>query len=93
MPATPTSRATIHYAGHVQGVGFRYAVVQTAKGFEVTGFVENLPDGRVRVTAEGEAAEIDEFAKAIADRMIGYIRQTTRTDEVGPRQHQGFFIR
>ena len=36
-----------HYSGHVQGVGFRYQTLQVAKGFEVSGYVQNLADGRV----------------------------------------------
>jgi acylphosphatase len=93
VPSISITRATIHYSGHVQGVGFRYAVVQTARGYDVTGYVENLSDGRVLLVAEGEAAEVDQFAMAIAEQMSGYIRKSGRTDEVATRQHQGFSIR
>jgi acylphosphatase len=37
----------VFYSGRVQGVGFRYTVKQIASGYEITGFVRNLPDGRV----------------------------------------------
>jgi acylphosphatase len=67
-------RRQAYYSGHVQGVGFRYTVRQLAEGFEVAGFVRNLPDGRVDVTAEGTPTELDAFMAAIADRMSGYIR-------------------
>lgn len=90
---TAVSRATVHFTGHVQGVGFRYAVLQVAKGYEVTGFVENLSDGRVLAVAEGERSEVDAFVDAIGERMQGYIRKTDRHDSSGPRQHQGFLIR
>ncbi|MGD0088020.1 MAG: acylphosphatase, partial [Verrucomicrobiota bacterium] len=40
-------RMHIFYSGHVQGVGFRYTTKTVATGFEVTGTVRNLPDGRV----------------------------------------------
>ncbi|MEY3608887.1 MAG: Acylphosphatase, partial [Verrucomicrobiota bacterium] len=30
---------TVHYTGHVQGVGFRHAVLQVAREFEVAGYV------------------------------------------------------
>jgi acylphosphatase len=93
VPSTSITRATIHYSGHVQGVGFRYAVVQTARGYDVTGFVENLSDGRVVVVAEGEAPEIGQFATAITEQMSGYIRKSERVDEVATRQHRGFSIR
>lgn len=40
--------------GRVQGVGFRYFVLQNAEAFKLTGWVRNLGDGRVEVLAEGE---------------------------------------
>src|SRR5262249_24196810 len=46
-------RATVHYSGHVQGVGFRYAARSIAGKYAVTGFVQNLSDGRVRLVVEG----------------------------------------
>ncbi len=57
----------ILYSGRVQGVGFRYAVRTLAAGFEVTGTVRNLADGRVELTAEGMSTELDAFRKAIHD--------------------------
>ena len=47
----------VFFSGHVQGVGFRYAVLQVAKEYEVAGVVANLADGRVQLEAEGAEAE------------------------------------
>ena len=70
------SRLTNFYSGHVQGVGFRYAVKTTALGFEVTGTVRNLSDGRVELVAEGAKAELEEFQQAIRESEVGrFIRQ------------------
>jgi len=44
-------RVTI--AGRVQGVGFRYFAVTSARELGVTGWVRNLPDGNVESLAEG----------------------------------------
>ena len=44
------------FEGHVQGVGFRYQTVSVAKGFDVTGYVQNMVDGRVHLYAEGREA-------------------------------------
>lgn len=45
--------------GRVQGVGFRYFVVRTARSLGVTGRVRNAVDGSVRVAAEGEEQALD----------------------------------
>ena len=53
----------VFYEGNVQGVGFRYSVRQIAKGFDVTGSVRNLRDGRVELLATGEEDEVRAFWK------------------------------
>ncbi len=57
----------IFYSGNVQGVGFRYTVKSVATGFEVTGTVRNLPDGRVELIAEGAREELESFRQAVKD--------------------------
>lgn len=61
----------VFYSGHVQGVGFRYTVKSVAAGFEVTGMVRNLPDGRVELVAEGAREELEAFRQAIRDAGLG----------------------
>ncbi|MEP6662241.1 MAG: acylphosphatase [Verrucomicrobiota bacterium] len=66
----------ILYAGHVQGVGFRYATKSVARGFEVTGIVRNLDDGRVELIAEGAREELEAFQRAVQDSEVGrFIRK------------------
>ena len=63
------------YSGRVQGVGFRYSAREVACGFEVTGSVRNLPDGRVELVAEGNEEEVKAFLEAIHQSQLGnYIR-------------------
>lgn len=83
---------TVHFAGRVQGVGFRYAVLQVAREFEVAGHVRNLPDGRVRLEAEGRSAEVDAFVAAVEERMHGYIRKVERSGSEREAQFSGFRI-
>ena len=64
-------RLQIYYSGRVQGVGLRYTVKIVAQGFEVTGTVRNLPDGRVELVAEGPREELEGFRKAIQDSEVG----------------------
>ncbi|HQU43007.1 MAG: hypothetical protein B7Z73_06020 [Planctomycetia bacterium 21-64-5] len=66
-------RREVHYSGRVQGVGFRYTTRELAQDFDVSGYVENLPDGRVQLVAEGEPAELDRFLDAVAERLRRYI--------------------
>jgi acylphosphatase len=83
----------IYYAGRVQGVGFRYTVRSLARGFEVTGFVRNMPDGRVHLVVEGPPAEVDGFLAAIRAEMGYYIGETNETRLPAVGRFQGFEIR
>jgi len=51
--------------GRVQGVGFRYFAEDVARREGVAGWVQNLPDGRVEVAAEGDAESVERFEWAI----------------------------
>lgn len=72
----PRQRRVVHFRGRVQGVGFRYTAVRIAGQFDVTGYVQNLPDGRVFVVAEGQAGEIDQFLDRLKTDMAAYIRDS-----------------
>jgi acylphosphatase len=85
-------RMSCWFEGHVQGVGFRYQTINVAKGFEVTGTVENLPDGRVFLYAEGDESEVSAFQKEVAVELADYIRKTDLKSDTGLRAKQGFRI-
>ena len=60
------------YTGRVQGVGFRYSTKQIASGYDVTGSVKNLPDGRVQLQAMShDAEELEAFLDAIDESNLG----------------------
>ena len=66
------------YEGKVQGVGFRASILSLAKGYEVTGWVKNLPDGRVALLAAGEAEELEDFLLGIREsHLAGHIENIT----------------
>ena len=60
------------FAGRVQGVGFRYSTKNLAKGFDVLGWVKNLPDGRVELQIQGDEEELDEFIQELQDSPLGH---------------------
>lgn len=59
-------RLHVFYSGYVQGVGFRYTVRNTASGLGLTGWVRNLPGGRVELVCEGEEKKLKMFLDDIA---------------------------
>ncbi len=82
------------FEGNVQGVGFRWSVKQVAKGFDVIGWVHNLPDGRVELQASGEEPEVRAFVEAIGQSELrAHIRQQTASILPAPPQAHGFEIR
>ena len=86
-------RMQIFYSGSVQGVGFRYTVRTVATGFEVTGTVRNLSDGRVELTAEGTSEELDAFRQAIRDAGLNhFIRDESITWSDAKGEFRGFEI-
>ncbi len=52
-------------SGRVQRVGFRYFAYEAAEREGITGYVRNLPDGRLEIVAEGEAGAVGRFESAI----------------------------
>ena len=67
---TEGSRLIASFEGRVQGVGFRFTTVEIARGYNVTGFVQNMPDGTVRLVVEGDQSVIQEFVAAIRSSHI-----------------------
>jgi len=70
-------RAHVFVSGRVQGVFFRYETRQLARRVGVTGWIRNLPDGRVEAVFEGE--------KDAVEQMIEFCRRgppAARVDKV-----------
>lgn len=84
----------VFYEGNVQGVGFRWSVRHIAKGFDVTGWVRNLADGRVELQINGEEGEAREFLGAIAQSELhALIRKQIENKLEKPVTARGFEIR
>ena len=84
----------VFYEGRVQGVGFRYATKREAMGFDVCGWVKNLPDGRVELQVEGDDEEVDEFLVAVREGQLSGNIQGEEIHDVSPLEGvSGFSIR
>ena len=83
----------IFYSGHVQGVGFRYTAKTVAAGFDISGIVCNLSDGRVELIAEGAREELEAFRAAIRDAGLKhFIRDENVTWSAAQNEFCGFEI-
>jgi acylphosphatase len=66
--------AHVFVSGLVQGVNYRWFTLDTAASLGLTGWVRNLPDGRVEAEIEGE--------KDVVERMIEAMRKGPRFAQV-----------
>lgn len=83
----------VYYRGHVQGVGFRYSAVTASRSLEVSGYVRNLPDGRVHLVAEGRPEELERLLAQIARQHDGRIRDVDLQKRPPEGAFDGFEIR
>jgi acylphosphatase len=60
-------RLTAWVRGHVQGVGFRWWTRSRALELGLRGWAKNLPDGRVEVLAQGDAAAVDRLLELLGE--------------------------
>jgi acylphosphatase len=57
----PAKSVQIVVAGRVQGVFFRKRTMEMALQVGVTGYVLNLPDGRVKIEAHGDSQSVEQL--------------------------------
>jgi len=58
-------RLVAYVSGRVQRVGFRAKILSLAASMDLVGMVQNRPDGRVLIIAEGEKSVLERFAEAL----------------------------
>ena len=69
-----SARLTAWVEGRVQGVGFRWWVRSRALELGLSGFAENLVDGRVKVVVEGPDEDCGELLAQLEGDGIGTAR-------------------
>ena len=80
-------RKHFYFSGHVQGVGFRFQACRIARGLGLTGYVQNLWDGRVE--AQGEEQLVWDLVSALHRQP--YIRiEDMETADMEPKEERGF---
>lgn len=83
------------YSGRVQGVGFRYTTKQLATGFDVSGWVKNLADGRVELLVVAhDLEELDAFLTELQENSVlaNHIKETESHSIPAPAGVSGFSI-
>lgn len=81
-------------SGRVQRVGFRWFAIEAASRENVTGWVQNLPDGRVEILAEGDAAAVERFERAVRSGPAAARVDAVETDILAPTgRYHGFSAR
>ena len=58
----------------MQGIGFRLTAEDVAHALEVCGWVKNLPDGRVEITAEAGEKQLEDFLSRLNQYFAGNIK-------------------
>lgn len=85
-------RRQVIYHGRVQGVGFRFTCRHIAEGHAVTGFVQNVDDGTVKLVAEGQPLELDRYLAAIAHQMGRNIQRADVSTSAATGEFSSFEI-
>lgn len=86
-------RREVTFSGRVQGVGFRYTTQRISSRHQVSGFVRNLPDGRVQLVVEGRSGDIDAFIGEIQHTLDANITSVDSAIMDHRAEFQDFQIR
>jgi acylphosphatase len=71
--------------GRVQGVGFRYFVLERARALSLTGYVRNEYDGSVEIVAEGPRMSLERFVDQLREGPRSASVKAVATDWSEPR--------
>jgi acylphosphatase len=84
-------RLIVH--GHVQGVGFRWAIARAAESRGVSGWVSNRADGTVEAVLEGEPAAVEAVVRLSREGPRGARVERVDVAEEEPERLSGFVAR
>ena len=82
-----------YISGRVQGVNYRHATLHHAHKYGISGWVQNLPDGRVEVTAFGEDEALTKFIEWLQRGSVMAHVTNVQLEDIPFVPHQEFEIR
>ena len=87
-----TLRIQITYYGNVQGVGFRWNVMQIASSYSVTGYVKNLISGSVEMMVEGIRTEVMLMIAEVEGKLRDYWQSKETEERLGDPHFENFQV-
>lgn len=85
------SRLRFLVKGEVQGIGYRFFVLERAETLGLTGWVRNLPGGDVEGEAEGDPAALETLLKDLRSGHRWARVSGVSTEQLQPRQGEAEF--
>jgi acylphosphatase len=80
--------------GRVQGVGYRYSVIHVANELGLVGWVQNMPNGSVRIWAQGHGAVLERFVEFLREGPRSAAVRSVDVFPVEPDESvRGFVVR
>ena len=87
-------RAEFNISGRVQGVGFRFFVIERARRLNMSGYVSNNIDGTVEVVAEGDQQDINTLHEYLKQGpMMAHVENCKVTTKESTGEFRGFDVR
>ncbi len=83
----------IIFSGVVQGVGFRFSARNLAAKYKIKGWVMNLSDGRVKLLAEGQREDLDNFLQDLRNEFKRYIDDDILQEKEASGNYKDFKIK
>ncbi len=84
-------RRRVVFGGRVQGVFFRATAQRLSARYEVVGYVQNLPDGSVRLEAQGGEEDVTAFIDSVCRHFRDNISQK-RDEAIPTRDDERTFV-
>lgn len=95
MEERPNSPKRWHilFEGDVQFVGFRYTARLLARKLDLSGWVRNLPDGRVETEIQGAVTDLRRFLLQMKSQPHIHIARYTITETAPDPNERRFSVR